>query len=41
MIKKDKKMIDYILKKVEYLSSKISTLIWRIRVKRSYYKRKK
>jgi hypothetical protein len=41
MISKVKKMIDFILRKIESVVSKISTWIWRLRVKRSHYKRDK
>ena len=36
-----KKMIDFILSKIEHIASKISTWIWKIRVNRLFYKRKK
>ena len=36
-----KKMIDFILRKIESVVSKISTWIWRVRVKLSHYKRDK
>jgi hypothetical protein len=41
MIKKVKKMIDFVLRKIEHIASRISTYIWKIRVKRLFYKRKK
>lgn len=36
-----KKMIDFILRKIEHIASRISAWIWKIRVNRLFYKRKK
>ncbi len=36
-----KKMIDYILRKIEHIASRISANIWKIRVNRLFYKKKK
>ena len=36
-----KKMIDFILRKIEHIASRISAWIWKIRVNRLFYKKKR